>query len=171
MTVAQCDRGTSRAELPEQDRDDSTEEPRWACPDIRSSPTRQAAPRSQSKPRNSASRWVRLTLRVADFPLHLCSSFLTFPVEPVVSQLDKLAPLRSAGTRDCWMRSDGGGDWAASSSVVLDGRKLPALLYRHLLGRSVTDRLWKMQVCHVFSHRINKADFNLVIINQFLIEI
>lgn len=129
-------------------------------------------PARTPSPENSASRWVRLTLRVADFPLHLCSSFLTFPVEPVVSQLDKLAPLRSAGTRDCWVRSDGGGDyWAVSSSVVLGGRKLPVFLYRHLLGRGVTDRLWKMQVCHVFSHGMNKADFNLVIINQSLIEI
>lgn len=130
-----------------------------------------AAAHTQSKPRNSASWWVRLTLRVTDFPLHLCSSFLTFPVEPVVSQLDKLAPLRSAGTRECWMRSDSGGDWAASSSWVLHGRKLPALLCRHLLARSVTGRLWKMQICHVFSHRINKADFNLVIIKQSLIKI
>lgn len=144
MAVAQCDRGTSRGELTEQDRDDSTEELRWACPDNRSSPTRQAAPHTQSKPRNSVSWWVRLTLRVTDFPLHLCSSFLTFPVEPVVSQLDKLAPLRSAGTRDCWMRSDSGGHRAVSSSGVLDGRKLSSLLYRHLLGWSVTDRLWKM---------------------------
>lgn len=47
----------------------------------------------------------------------------------------------------------------------------PVLLYRHLLGRSVTAWLWKMQICYLFSHRINKADFNLVIVNQSLIKI